>query len=292
MVRQGDVLVRAAAHRVRRGKGRHMRDMQDKVREPARWFRVGIVSATLLTPLVTRWQTLRAAERARELWEASQEATWPWTRKPAPDHLPPLARRANLSTGLWLAGVGVGLVLAGTGAYVIMRRRIAALEDEPLELRIAEDGDEDHVSDGQASAVSRANGNLEAPAVRAGEKRASEDARRTEEGVGMAWPRGEAAGAARAASTGERPDMAGEPAQAAPAEQREETGASTTLASGAPAGVVEPERARFIGNIHTMVYHEAGDENLPAEENRVYFASREEAEEAGFRPDWGEAPGL
>lgn len=42
--------------------------------------------------------------------------------------------------------------------------------------------------------------------------------------------------------------------------------------------------APFVGNAHTMVYHPSDSPNLPAENNRVYFKSREEAEKAGYRP--------
>jgi hypothetical protein len=42
--------------------------------------------------------------------------------------------------------------------------------------------------------------------------------------------------------------------------------------------------APFVGNIHTKVYHDATDANLPTEENRVYFASEDEARKAGYRP--------
>ena len=44
------------------------------------------------------------------------------------------------------------------------------------------------------------------------------------------------------------------------------------------------ENAAFIGNTHTRVYHSATDLNLPNEENRAYFATAEDAEEAGYRP--------
>ena len=40
----------------------------------------------------------------------------------------------------------------------------------------------------------------------------------------------------------------------------------------------------FVGNKKTRVYHPAGSNHLPAEENRVYFDSEEEAAAAGFRP--------
>ncbi len=41
--------------------------------------------------------------------------------------------------------------------------------------------------------------------------------------------------------------------------------------------------ARYVGNMHTKVYHEASDSNLPSEENRAYFSSAEEAEAQGYR---------
>lgn len=44
------------------------------------------------------------------------------------------------------------------------------------------------------------------------------------------------------------------------------------------------DTAAFIGNTHTHVYHSATDPNLPNEENRAYFATAKEAEEAGYRP--------
>jgi hypothetical protein len=41
--------------------------------------------------------------------------------------------------------------------------------------------------------------------------------------------------------------------------------------------------APIVGNIHTKVYHDATDDNLPTEENRIYFASEGEARAAGYR---------
>jgi hypothetical protein len=43
-------------------------------------------------------------------------------------------------------------------------------------------------------------------------------------------------------------------------------------------------RARYIGNAHTKIYHDATDSNLPTEENRRYFGSAAEAEAQGYRP--------
>jgi methylphosphotriester-DNA--protein-cysteine methyltransferase len=53
-----------------------------------------------------------------------------------------------------------------------------------------------------------------------------------------------------------------------------------------------PSEAPFIGDVKTMIYHEANAENLPAEQNRMYFASEEEAHEAGFQRDRDEVPNV
>jgi hypothetical protein len=51
-------------------------------------------------------------------------------------------------------------------------------------------------------------------------------------------------------------------------------------------GVNSPAQAEagpLVGNIRTMVYHDVNDDQeLPGEENRIYFASETEAQEAGY----------
>lgn len=110
-----------------------LRGLPRKLGDQREWFQLGVVSATVLAPLVSRWRSLHAAERARALWAASQaNARWPWTHPASEEQLPPLARR-DVRTGLWLAGVAVGLAATGTLAFVIARRRMR-VEEEPLEL--------------------------------------------------------------------------------------------------------------------------------------------------------------
>jgi hypothetical protein len=46
--------------------------------------------------------------------------------------------------------------------------------------------------------------------------------------------------------------------------------------------------APFVGNAHTLVYHPADSDHLPAEENRIYFQSEQEAKDAGYRAAEGE----
>ncbi len=243
-----------------------MQEPQNSLGERARWFRVGIVSATVLTPLVSRWQTLRAAERARALWQASRSgAQRPWVKHEATPDLPPLARKSNLSTGLWLAGVGVGLVAAGTAAYFVARRRMAARDEEPLELSLSGPNGADGNQD-------MAEAELIVSAVFAGSAAGPSARRDYDETL-------------RQSGTDDEGNDGDIPAARMPtSEEPETTGASTTLRDGTPAGATEPEQAPFIGDVRTLVYHEAGDENLPAEGDQVYFASREDAEGAGYHP--------
>jgi hypothetical protein len=64
--------------------------------------------------------------------------------------------------------------------------------------------------------------------------------------------------------------------------------ASKGRGEGEPAivGVNSPaqtEMGPLVGNIGTMVYHDVNDgQELPSEENRIYFASETEAQEAGY----------
>jgi hypothetical protein len=46
--------------------------------------------------------------------------------------------------------------------------------------------------------------------------------------------------------------------------------------------------APFVGNARTMVYHLSDSMHLPSEDNRVYFRSQQEAEDAGYHPAVGE----
>ncbi len=237
-----------------------MQELQHNLADRFRWFRVGLISATVMTPLVSRWQTLRAAERARALWEASQASMHlPWTHQAT--ELPPLARKSNLSTGVWLAGVLVGLFAAGTATYVLARRRqqsVGGLLDLPR---------------------AQANGNGVHPTGQA-----QQILGRTFHATST--PRRHDDTSAATSAPADTPPAAG----TATGEQHAQAGAATTLAGEASEVAAAPERAPFIGNVHTRVYHQAGDENLPAEENRVYFASAQEAEARGFHADRGDTP--
>jgi hypothetical protein len=200
----------------------------------ARWFRVGMVSATAAAPLITRWRSLRAAERARELWEAGQargRLAWPPTRAAAPAPEPP---RANVRPGLWLAGAGVGLVAAGVVAFVVARRRMQTQEEPPLELPLTGLNGREHPAE-----------------------------ERSRDPI--------------AAATG---------ARSAAAEQPVPASAAPTAAWNADEADTEPdERAPIIGDVQTLTFYEAGALNLPAETDRIYFSSAQQALAAGFEPE-------
>jgi hypothetical protein len=160
--------------------------------------------------------------------------------------------------------VGVGLLAAGTAAYVIARRRMWATEEAPLELPLESANGGPRELTEQASAMLE---HVARPVGAAGTLRdTSADADRPADATLLA------------------PDTATD-------EQRAETGAAATLPDGAPTGVVDAEAAPFVGNIRTLAYHRSDDENLPDEENRTYFASAEEAEGAGYHLDRNEVAG-
>jgi hypothetical protein len=226
-----------------------MEELQNGLSERAQWFRIGMISATVLTPLITRWRSLRAAQRARDLWESSRAgARWPWAASPTEAELPPVARRQPVSTGIWLAGAGVGLVVAGTVAFVVARRRIMSSDEAPLELTL-EPG---------SNGAGRSSGE------------------RTREAVGRATWTSAANVAARDLDQDAAEDAA------------EDAALPPTPAATEPQ-TAALEEAQYIGDVKTLVYHDDDDDdNLPTEENRVYFATREQAEAAGFRPVKGE----
>jgi hypothetical protein len=254
-----------------------------------RWFRLGLMSTTVIAPLIARWNDLRATKRNLCLSEES-ESRFEDLREQAQtqiEHLRSLASRRkkdaaiepletiaailpaepsdgarprmrsdNVRVGLWLAGVGLGLVAAGAGAYFIARRRLAVGAEEPLlELPL------DQAPRGPGAAGGTGGATREQPA------RSRSGATVTMDGQDR-----------RTAPRIPDADHDFSPADVV------EPGMPTP---GVPAGAPTiPSGAAFVGNIHTMVYHAASDTaHLPAEENRVYFASVEEAEEAGYRRD-------
>jgi competence protein ComEC len=86
----------------------------------------------------------------------------------------------------------------------------------------------------------------------------------------LTTPGGEISGSGAGATTDRRPPTAG-------------TGSSGGIVTeGGDSG-----SGQVIGNRRTKVYHVGGGGRLPAPENRVYFRSSREAEQAGYRPVGG-----
>jgi hypothetical protein len=230
------------------------------------WIQLGVLSATIVTPLLSRWNELRAAERARLLREEAEDrlrgarALLPQSRREAQHRMDAIVRQATdkvaspatsrrLSSTLWLTGAVAGLAVAGVTAYIIVRRQLAINVNEPfviLPTPSRNGHDQQRVAPTSAPATDR--------------------------------PIAALAEQASAASTPATDAAAGAPA-------------TTTATEEASLGVEGPAQAKFIGNVRTMVFHDADAKDLPAEENRVYFASAEDARLAGYRRDRDEVVG-
>lgn len=253
----------------------------------AQWVQLGLLSASIMAPLVGRWNELRAAERARALREEAEarlrgmRLQLPWQRNDVLDQVAVLLKqpegkaidkaraRSKVSTRLWLVGVGVGLVAAGAGAYILVRRRMERGTEEPLvNLPLPS------VNSYAKGASNGLNGTHRAPAATSLADAASPAAAQN-----IPAPSNEQTSSQSTAQTSQ-PDTLSMPANEAIEEDA--TGAMLRTDEGLPVGAAEQENAPFIGNIRTMIYHPATDHNLPAEENRIYFASEDEARAAGY----------
>lgn len=251
------------------------------------WLQLGMLSASVVAPLIARWNELRGAERASELLgeiEARLKtvgALAPDTYRDLRQQLAAVARQTGgriMSTGgrgetkpaggrlsrsswLWLAGAGLGLAAAGAGTYLLVRRRLSAAAEEPLFDLPSPSTNGASANGGGASAAAPTRPLSEQPGAELLQDELPQEEMETE---------------------------TGEPVIVAPTPW--DGGGATVTPTGAPAGVVVPSEAPFIGDIKTMIYHESNAENLPAEQNRIYFASEEEAREAGYQRDRDEVP--
>jgi hypothetical protein len=262
--------------------------------QSGQWFRIGMISATVVTPLLTRWRDLRAAERARALWEArGGGARWPFGASER--ELPPLARKSDVSTRLWLAGVGFGLIAAGTAAYFIARRRLRVGDEAPLELPlVGSNGKTREAADHATAIFGRAARPVAAETAGGATTLAAQAPRATMPGTrsagvagGQEWlGEGEGGREWPGATDGGQEWLAH-----APEGMNAQNGAAGVAEVNGVNGVNGVVDAPFIGNIHTRIYHEGRAPNLPDEENRIYFASAAEAEAAGYRAARGEIHG-
>jgi metal binding Ada-like protein len=67
-------------------------------------------------------------------------------------------------------------------------------------------------------------------------------------------------------------------------ETQEEQRRKATREVGKAPMMPEQPTGGYIGNVQTHIYHADTAPNLPGEDNREYFATRDEAEAAGYRP--------
>jgi hypothetical protein len=221
-----------------------------------------------MAPLIARWNDLRAAEHAagmRDEIEARVKALGelaPWAKQDGRQQPGSHARAAGSTPAirnkrviqLWLIGAGVGLAVAGVATYLLVRRRVSARAEEPY---------------------------LDLPAD------VGNGARHSGMAAAKTYP------AATPSAAGEQPRddaRTRQEAQTQPVEESSIVEPTAWDGSGVAAEAVVPAEAPFVGDIHTMIYHGASAENLPVEQNRIYFASEEEARAAGYQRDKSEIP--
>ncbi|HEX8996872.1 MAG TPA: Ada metal-binding domain-containing protein [Ktedonobacterales bacterium] len=183
--------------------------------------------------------------------EALQRLSWPASSaaqgEPAapPTMTPPARIDRRVNATLWVVGVSVGLVAAGSIAYVLLRRRMTGRSDDDALVEIPLTAVTSADSLARADALARAEATA-APSTPVSPTPTTTD--------GPAF-------------TEESPE--------------DEPGAAEEL----DFSDADAEGAAFVGNILSRVYHPAQSSRLPAPQHRIYFASEEEAIAAGYRPD-------
>lgn len=255
-----------------------------------RWFQMGLLTAGAAAPLIARWRALRAAERAEALREQAS-GRWNDAKAWAAQSLPP--------DGIQDAIQGA-LQERLPQAQESLRQVSAAARDALRRLPLPT------ASDAQSPAP------IAIPTPPATSNRRANVALWTlGVGVGVVT-----AGAIayvvlrnRMSVTHDDDDTLVEiPLTAAqtPAPEPRPRAQTIPLPTDGPAvtedvGAEEPSEAEplafdedegagaaYVGNILTRVYHPAGSQRLPVPQHRIYFATRAEADEAGYRLDASE----
>lgn len=271
------------------------------------WFRAGIITATAVAPLIARWNDLRASNQAQSLRElaAARLSDARDARDLAAVRLAPVraAAGARLNDAMTVANARLGDARELANARLSDARVLANSRfDDALE-RLAQVNTPDALRN--------------VPPFSLATKRAQELAQqrqRQRRQRTFFWLAGVAIGLVAAGATAfviARRRMAlpiedEEPMVELPVERNlaeatvgQSTATRNSHASPATAAteraeisipvetMVSPDtvgQAGYIGNIRTMIFHDADDvSHLPAEENRIYFLSEAEARRAGYR---------
>jgi hypothetical protein len=239
--------------------------VRDRLNSQAQWIQLGVLTASILTPLINRWNELRAMEQAQAIREDVEEriqrlrAAPLWNRRHAEQAveevleeinsaLPQPRRAPKSSTVFWIAGVGLGIIAAGVGTYLVVKRRMVSYREEPL-----------------VPLPFRRPGTPIPPYFTPTPTGSADDAT-----------------ASMTSMTSSTSSMNGF--------STHDDSAAVGMTADGQDGTDMPdiEGAAVVGNIRTMAYHLPGDEYLPEEDNRVYFSSEEEARQAGFHFSSGE----
>lgn len=256
------------------------------------WFRVGVLSATMIAPLIARWNDLRSSNQAQNLRELAA------------------ARLSDARAARDQALVRLAPVRTATNARLSSARELAntRLDDA----RILANATVDDALDRLAQ-VRTPEALQNVPPFSLARKRAEERRRRRRQTT-LLWMAGVGVGLVAAGVTAyvlarrrmatavieeeepmvelppERNLAAATAGKGAAARNSYATSADQAETSvpvqtfAAASGAATAGQARYIGNIHTMVFHDADDTaHLPAEENRIYFVSEDEARQAGYR---------
>lgn len=268
---------------------------QDPARTPStgsNWFRVGVLSATMIAPLIARWNDLRSSNQAQNLRELAA------------------ARLSDARTARDQALVRLAPVRTATSARLASARELAntRLDDARVLANATVDDALDRLVQVRTPEVLQ-----NVPPFSLARKRAEEQRRRRRQTT-LLWMAGVGVGLVAAGVTAyvlarrrmatavieEEEPMVELPSERnlaaatagkgtaarnsySPGADQAEVGIPVQTFATAP-GTTPVSQARYIGNIHTMVFHDADDTaHLPAEENRIYFLSEDEARQAGYR---------
>lgn len=262
------------------------------------WFRLGVVSATVLAPLIARWNDLRTNSRAQSLRELAASRLSD-VRDQAAERLAPVrtVASARLDDARELASARIGDARELANARLGDARELASAKFDDALDRLAQVRTPEMLRN--------------VPPFSLAVKRAEEIKRRRRRTT-MLWVAGVGVGLVAAGVTAyvitrkrmataieEEPmvelpqerNLAEATVGKAPAMRSSYTATAERAETTVPVQTFIPtgtatasDQARYIGNIHTMIFHDADDvAHLPAEENRIYFSSETEAIQAGYR---------